>query len=378
MTIEIRVDPSIRAIPEASWDALDGIEDAPFLSWAWLDALETGCVGEGTAWAPHHLSFWEDGALIAAAPAYLKGNSEGEFVFDHGWAGAAARAGIPLLSKLLVAVPFTPANAHRLLVKDPADRPRLLPVLGEALRRLVHGEKLSSAHVLFLTEPEAKVLHGAGFCHRLGIQFHWQNRGYACFEDFLGRFSSKRRNQLRRERKDMSRQGISITTCGARYLRGHRRDVWLLCLDRGEVHLGPPLPEPGLLRRDVPRLPGKIEIILLAREGGRPIAGAFNLAGKRTLYGRYWGASEERPFLHFNVCFYHSIEECIARGLTKFEPGAGGSTRWCAASSRPSPTACITSRTRGWIARCGSTWSGRASAESRTRGWGRWPFDEPS
>jgi hypothetical protein len=325
MTIEIRVDPSIRAIPKASWDALDGLDDAPFLTWDWLDTLEsTGCVGEGTGWAAHHLSFWEDGALVAASPAYLKGNSEGEFVFDHGWANAAHRAGIPYYPKLLVAVPFTPANAHRLLVANAADRPRLLPVLGEALRRLVAGEKLSSAHVLFLPEPEAKVLTAAGFCHRLGIQFHWRNQGYATFDDFLARFSSKRRNQLKRERKEMDKLGISITT--------HREVATPEIIDAmygfyastvDKFTWGRHYLNRAFFEEICPKLPGKIEIVL-ARENGKPIAGAFNLAGKRTLYGRYWGAREERPFLHFNVCFYHSIDECITRGLERFEPGAGG------------------------------------------------------
>jgi predicted N-acyltransferase len=325
MSMEIRIDPSIRAIPEASWDALDGIEDAPFLRWAWLDALETtGCVGEGTGWAPHHLSFWEGGALVAAAPAYVKSNSEGEFVFDHGWAGAAHRAGIPYYPKLLVAVPFTPANAHRLLVSKPADRPRLLPVLAEALRRLVAAEKLSSAHVLFLTEPEAKVLTGSGLCHRLGIQFHWQNRGYGSFEDFLARFSSKRRNQIRRERKEMDKQGLTITTTRgaiapeivdtiyAFYASTVDKFTW------GRHYLNR-----QFFEEICGKLAGSVEVVL-ARDGARTIAGAFNLAGKRTLYGRYWGALEERPFLHFNVCFYHSIDACIARGLERFEPGAGG------------------------------------------------------
>src|SRR6185503_1617681 len=144
MTIEIRVNTSIRSVPEATWDALDGVADAPFLSWAWLDALErTGCVGVEPGWLPHHLTFWDGDRLLGAAPAYLKDNSDGEFVFDHGWAAAAARAGIPYYPKLVVAVPFTPATAPRLLAASAGDRPRLLPVLAEALRRLVLAEELS-------------------------------------------------------------------------------------------------------------------------------------------------------------------------------------------------------------------------------------------
>ena len=325
MTIEIRVEPEIRRVPEATWDALSGVSDAPFLSWAFLDTLEqTGCVGEEAGWLPHHLTFWEGGELIAAAPTYLKGNSDGEFVFDHGWAGAAARAGIAYYPKLVVAVPFTPANAPRLLTAKESDRPRLLPVLAEALRRIISAEKLSSAHVLFPTEAEAQGLAEAGLAHRYGIQFHWQNRGYATFDDFLARFSSKRRNQLKRERREVEKQGITITTARGAidpstvdvmytfYTTTVEKFAW------GRHYLNR-----AFFEEICARLRGRVEIVI-GSEGSRPIAGAFNLAGERTLYGRYWGAIEERPFLHFNVCFYHSIEECIARKLERFEPGAGG------------------------------------------------------
>jgi uncharacterized protein len=325
MTISIRVEPEIRRVPEATWDALSGSSDAPFLSWAFLDTLEqTGCVGEEAGWLPHHLTFWEDGELIAAAPTYLKGNSDGEFVFDHGWAAAAARAGIAYYPKLIVAVPFTPANAPRLLTAKENDRERLLPVLAEALRQIVAAEKLSSAHVLFPTEAEAKGLAEAGLAHRYGIQFHWQNRGYATFDDFLARFSSKRRNQLKRERREVERQGITMKTIRGAidpatvdvmytfYTTTVEKFSW------GRHYLNR-----AFFEEICARLRGRVEIVI-ASEGDRPIGGAFNLAGERTLYGRYWGAIEERPFLHFNVCFYHSIEECIARKLERFEPGAGG------------------------------------------------------
>jgi uncharacterized protein len=325
MPLEVRVHPSIRAIPEAQWDALDGVSAAPFLSHAWLDALEiTGCVGADTGWVPHHLSFWDGDRLVAAAPAYLKENSEGEFVFDWGWAGAAERAGIRYYPKLIVAVPFTPATGSRLLVADPAERASLLPVLAAVLRKLVAATKLSSAHVLFPTEPEATALTEAGLAHRYGLQFHWHNHGYATFDDYLGRFSSKRRNQIKRERKEMDKQGLALTTA-----RGHIAPAdldamygfYLTTVEKfswGRQYLNR-----AFFEEVCARLPGRIEIVL-AREGARVIGGAFNLLGADTLFGRYWGAVEERPFLHFNVCFYHSIEECIARGLKRFEPGAGG------------------------------------------------------
>ena len=325
MTIEIRLHPSIDLIPEATWDALDGVAEAPFLSWAFLDTLEkTGCVGADAGWLPHHLTIWENDRLIGAAPAYLKGNSEGEFVFDHGWAGAAERAGIAYYPKLIVAVPFTPASAARLLVADPKDRPRLMPVLAEALRRIVAAEKLSGAHVLFPTEAESTLLEAAGFAQRYGIQFQWKNEGYATFEDYLSRFSSKRRNQIRRERKEMGKQGISITTVRDRLspaLVDNVYDFYAATVDKfswGRHYLNR-----AFFEEIAARLPGKIEVVL-AREGDKLLAGAFNIAGARTLFGRYWGAFEERPFLHFNVCFYHSIEDCIVNKLERFEPGAGG------------------------------------------------------
>ena len=325
LPLEVRVHASIRELPEAAWDALEGVRGAPFLTHAWLSALETtGCVGEGTGWQPHHLSFWEGERLLGAAPAYLKENSEGEFVFDWAWASAAERARIPYYPKLIVAVPFTPATAARLLVADAADRPRLLVALAEVLRLLVAEEKLSSAHVLFPTEGEAVALEEGGLAHRVGVQFHWRNAGYQTFDDYLGRFSSKRRNQIRRERKEMGKAGIALTTERGRiapeiidvmygfYLATVEKFSW------GRQYLNR-----AFFEEICVKLAGKVEIVL-AREGGRILGGAFNLAGEEVLFGRYWGAVEERPFLHFNVCFYHSIDECIARGLTRFEPGAGG------------------------------------------------------
>jgi predicted N-acyltransferase len=323
--IELRVYPSIDLLPEAAWDALDGVRGVPFLSHAWLSTLEkTGCVGPRAGWVPHHLGFFRGERMVAAAPAYLKDNSEGEFVFDWAWASAAERARIPYYPKLVVAVPFTPATAARLLVADPADRPRLLPVLAEALRALVREEEISSAHVLFPTEDEAAGLAAAGLAERFGIQFQWRNAGYGSFDDFLSRFSSKRRNQIRRERREMEKQGLVLATARGRiapdaidamygfYLSTVEKFTW------GRQYLNR-----AFFEEVCDKLAGRVEIVL-AREGQRIVAGAFNLLGETALFGRYWGAAEERPFLHFNVCFYHSIDECIARGLSTFEPGAGG------------------------------------------------------
>jgi hypothetical protein len=327
MLIDLRVHHTIREIPEASWNALDGVLEAPFLSHAFLDTLEeTRCVGRGTGWIPYHMSFWSEGRLVAAAPAYLKDNSEGEFVFDHGWASAAHRIRLRYYPKLIVAVPFTPATAPRLLVATPDDRPRIIPALAEALRTIVDKGELSGAHVLFPTEREAEDLTEAGFAHRLGIQFHWHNEGFATFDDFLSKFSSKRRNQIKRERREMQSQGIELTTARGDELTPEVVDAmyefYTATVDKfywGRRYLNRPFFE-----AITSKLRGSIEVVL-AREGKKILAGAFNIAGPKALFGRYWGAREERPFLHFNVCYYHSIEQCILRGRTRFEAGAGGS-----------------------------------------------------
>ncbi|WP_437766911.1 GNAT family N-acetyltransferase [Sorangium sp. So ce281] len=332
MELEAHVHDTIRDIPESEWDALDGVSEAPFLTWAWFDALErTGCVGEAAGWLPHHITLRAEGALLAAAPAYLKDNSEGEFVFDHGWASASHQIGAPYYPKLVVAVPFTPATTPRLLVRRPEDRPALLPVLAETLRKLVARSRISSAHVLFPTEDEAAALSDAAMAHRCGVQFQFENEGYRTLDDFLARFNAKRRHQIRREMRESTRQGLSIDTLrGAEitpeivdamfgfYVSTVEKFAW------GRQYLNRAFFEEIAARLRGGGAQGGVEIVL-AREGKRPIAGALNLAGPTTLYGRYWGASEERPFLHFNVCYYHPVEDCIARGLRRFEPGAGGS-----------------------------------------------------
>lgn len=326
-SIEVQVCSEIRAVEKERWNALDGVAEAPFLSWEFLDTMErTGCTVESAGWTPAHLAFYEGGELIGAAPAYLKDNSEGEFVFDYAWADALRRAGGRYYPKLLIAAPFTPATARRVLVKRPEERPRLTAALAEAARAIVSRLDLSSAHVLFPTEEEAELLEQHGLARRFGVQFQWHNRGYKTWDDFLASFDSKRRAMIRRERREMQKQNITIETCRGRditpevvdrmyafYLSTVQKFFW------GRQYLNR-----AFFEEIVTALPGKIEIVV-ARHGKKIIAGAFNIAGPRVLFGRYWGCSEDRPFLHFNVCYYHSVEEAIVRGLDRFEPGAGGS-----------------------------------------------------
>lgn len=325
--LEVRSHERISKVPRALWDALPATREAPFLSWSFLESLETtGCVGGDTGWLPHHLTVWRAGKLVAAAPAYVKLHSDGEFVFDHGWAEGAMRAGLAYYPKLVVAVPFTPAVAPRLLVAEGQEQGLAALVLAEALKKLIQRNGLSSAHVLFPLDTEARALARAGLAHRLGLQFQWHNQGYASFDEFLARFSSKRRGMIKRERRAMAESGITLETLRGREITPElvdfAFDFYRATVDKfvwGRQYL-----TRGFFEELVSRIGDAVELVV-ARDGQRRIAGALNFAGPKVLYGRYWGALEERPFLHFNVCYYHSIEDAIARGIERFEPGAGGS-----------------------------------------------------
>jgi uncharacterized protein len=325
--IEMRVHESMEDIPRAEWDRLVGEDEPPFLAFAFLHALEqAGCVSSNRGWLPSHLTFWENERLVAAAPAYLKGHSEGEFVFDYGWADFAHRLKIRYYPKLILAVPFTPATGPRVLVAEKAERERMISAAAEGLCRLVEAEALSSAHVLFLPSAQAELFQRAGYAERWGIQYHWRNQGYGSFEDFLSTFASKKRNQIRRERREMDRQGIRIVTLRRGEITSEALEAmckfYELTVDKfrwGRRYLNR-----KFFFDLCDRMKDNVEIVLAYDGAGRPIAGAFNLAGGDALYGRYWGAIEDRPFLHFNVCYYHSIEQCIARKVARFEPGAGG------------------------------------------------------
>jgi uncharacterized protein len=317
----------IRSIPKAAWDALLSPADTPFVRHDWLASLEeAGCVRAEAGWMPYHLTARRGEQLVAAAPLYVKGTMEGEFVFDHAWAQYAARIGVKYYPKVIVAVPFTPATGRRLLVAPGEDRPKRSALLLRALPALVERLGVSSAHVLFANDEDRASLEKAGYAVRAGVQYHWRNRGYATYDDFLATFNSKRRHQLKRERREVEQSGIVTTSySGAAitdevlsamvgfYIAGVERHFpW------GRQYLNEQFF--SLVRE---RMPESLDIVL-AREGGRPIAGTFNVQGGGKLYGRYWGASDHRPFLHFHVCYYHAIEQCILRKLDAFEPGAGG------------------------------------------------------
>jgi predicted N-acyltransferase len=324
--VEVRVHARFADV-EPLYDELEPHSEWPFLRKQWLSALEdTGCVSEERGWIPHHLTLHEDGALLGYAPAYVKLNSEGEFVFDHSWAAAAHRARIPYYPKLVVAVPFTPANGPKLLVARGASRERALSVLAAALEAVCERQSWSGAHALFVPKDDAAVLERAGFTARTGVQFHFTNPGYASFEDFLRTLPSKRRTQLRRERRAPDEQGLRIDTLTGSELRpelaDHAYRFYRSTVDKflwGRRYL-----ERAFFEQVFSTMPDGIELVLARDASHRPVAGAFNLRGPTTLYGRYWGADVELPFLHFNVCFYRGIERCIAERIGRFEPGAGG------------------------------------------------------
>jgi hypothetical protein len=319
----------MRDLGEAAHAAVSAPGDSPFTSFAWLDTLErTGCVAPERGWMPCHLSLHEQGEIVAFAPCYLKGNSEGEFVFDHAWARfAEGSLGISYFPKLVAAVPFTPASGTRLLVKPSVPRERLLPAFAEGLRRVARELSASSAHVLFPTSDEVTGLCEAGMARRAGVQFQWHNAGHASFEQFLERFNSKRRNQIHRERREVHAQGIEIEVLTGGDLSAELADFvhrfYRSTVDK--YFWGRPYLNREFFEEILVKLRDRIMLVVARdKSSGERLAGAFNVIGERALYGRYWGALADRNFLHFEVCFYSGIEQAILRGLDRFEPGAGG------------------------------------------------------
>ncbi|MAI77371.1 MAG: GNAT family N-acetyltransferase [Deltaproteobacteria bacterium] len=315
----------ISSIPADEWNHLVG-DESPFLEWEWLASLEeAGTLSARTGWEPRPLVVREEGQLVAACPLYLKQHSEGEFVFDWGWAQAAENAGISYYPKMLVGVPFTPVTGGRMLVAPDADRALWLQHLGQCLRETCVGNQLSGVHVNFCREDEIEALNSLGFLTRFGLQYHWSNNDYSSFEDYLQQFRSKRRNQIRRERRELERQGVVVETfVGASipdslfapmyqfYLATIKHNPW------GRQYLNFPFFE---LLRDCFR---ERLVFIVARRGDEFIGGTFNVTKGDTLYGRYWGATEPLRYLHFNVCYYAAVEYCIEAGIARFEPGAGG------------------------------------------------------
>jgi predicted N-acyltransferase len=322
---EIELADGVRSLPREEWNALVG-DGSPFLEWDWLATLEeSGAVGAETGWLSRPLVAREDGRLVAACPLYLKGHSEGEFVFDHAWADAASRARIRYYPKLLAGVPFTPVTGARFLAASGSDRAREVRRLADALRELCLANDLSGVHVNFCRADEQRLLAEAGWLPRIGVQYHWTRRGWTSFADYLDGLRHKRRNQVRRELRSVAEAGISIEVRSGDAIP----DAWFEPMWRfyrhtidhnpwGRLYLNARFFE--LVRE---RFRDRL-CFAAALRAGVPIAGAFNVEKGDALYGRYWGASESVRHLHFAVCYYAGIDHCLRRELDRFEPGAGG------------------------------------------------------
>ena len=328
-----RMADGIGAFDAAEWDACAG-DDNPFVSYAFLSALEdSGSAVAHAGWQAIPIAIdGTDGAPAAILPAYAKSHSQGEYVFDQGWADAWERAGRSYYPKLQIAVPFSPVPGPRLLLRDPM----LAPALIAAAEEVVQQNDLSSAHATFVEGAQLHHFEAAGWLIRADRQFHWFNRDYADFDAFLGALTSRKRKQIRKERA-AAREGLDfLHLTGAEIEERHWDAFWHFYQDTGSRKWG----RPYLTRRFFSLLGqrlGEKVILMLALKHGEPIAGALNLVGRDTLYGRYWGCTEEVPFLHFELCYYQAIDAAIARGLSKVEAGAQGEHK-LARGYLPTPT----------------------------------------
>jgi uncharacterized protein len=331
--VRAKVVSRVGDVVAADWDACAG-QTNPFVSHAFLSAMEeSGSAVADAGWrAVHIVVDGADGKPAAIAPAYLKSHSQGEYVFDHAWADAYARAGGRYYPKLQIASPFSPVPGPRLLLRDAEAGPALLTAIESAVGQW----GLSSAHATFVEPGQIPTFEAAGWLIRVGEQFHWQNDGYTCFDDFLGALASRKRKAIRKER-EAAVVGLDIEhLSGVDISEAHWDIFWRFYQDTGARKWGTPY----LTRRAFSLLSERMGdklLLILAKADGRYIAGALNLVGSDTLYGRYWGCNEDRPFLHFELCYYQAIDAAIARGLKTVEAGAQGAHK-LARGYLPTPT----------------------------------------
>ena len=317
--------PSVHALARDEWNTLAG-DSFPFLRHEFLAALEdSGSVGGASGWETHHLVLRAGARVLALMPCYLKTHSYGEYVFDWAWADAYQRNGLDYYPKLLSAVPFTPATGPRLLVAPDIQTQSLIPTIVGSLRAEMGRRCASSWHLLFPESVLADAFAAQGCEQRSGVQFHWINRGYRNFEDFLARLVSRKRKSLRRERREVREQGLEIEA-----LRGTdiSRALWDRFYLFYQTTYARRSGHGGYLRREFfhrlgATMPDRL-LLVIARHGGEPVAGGLNIIGHDTLYGRYWGCTEEFTHLHFETCYYQGIDFCIREGLRRFDAGAQG------------------------------------------------------
>ncbi|MBR0673864.1 GNAT family N-acetyltransferase [Neoroseomonas soli] len=322
--LSLSLHPRIAEIGAAEWDACAGREN-PFVSHAFLSALEdSGSAVPERGWLPQHAALRDEaGRLVACAPCYAKSHSQGEYVFDHGWADALERAGGRYYPKLQVAVPFSPVPGPRLLLRPDAGVPAA--ALAQGLVQACRAVGASSVHVTFCTEQEWNALGDAGWLRRLGTQFHWSNPGYGCFDDFLDALASRKRKAVRRERREVQEAGLTLRCLrGAEITARHWGAFHRFYRSTTDRKWGR---SAYLTKRFWPMLGerlGDAVVLMLAERDGEPVAGALNLVGRDAIYGRNWGAMVDVPFLHFELCYYMAMDFAIAHGIGRVEAGAQG------------------------------------------------------
>jgi len=333
MSYTIKAVSSIGEIGATAWNACAnpadrGLAYDPFISYAFLEALETSeSAVAGTGWAPYHLVLEnEDQAgVLGVVPMYLKNHSSGEYVFDYGWADAFERAGGRYYPKLQISVPFTPATGRRLLIGVGDDQLQLENYLLGGVMQLAEKMAVSSVHITFAEKAQWDHMGELGFLQRTHKQFHWQNDGYQTFDDFLSALSSKKRKNIRRERRDALANGIVIEMLtGTDIQEQHWDAFYRFYTDTGQRKWGTPYLTRQFFSTIGETMPDDILLVMCKREG-EYVAGAINFIGSECLFGRNWGCIEDHPFLHFEVCYYRAIEFAIERGLRRVEAGAQGS-----------------------------------------------------
>ncbi|MEM8698476.1 MAG: GNAT family N-acetyltransferase [Pseudomonadota bacterium] len=334
LPLEIEILSDLSDIPAAEWDACaapeasdGGLAIDPFTSHAFLTTLESsGSAIAKTGWAPHHLVARFGGQVLGAMPLYLKGHSQGEYVFDYAWADAWHRAGGDYYPKLQAAVPFTPATGRRLLARTDAALPAdtIRAGLIEGAIALCDRHELSSLHLTFCTDEEWNFGGELGLLQRTDQQFHWENAEYNSFDDFLDALASRKRKTLRKERLKAVENGISIHwLTGSDIQDEHWEAFWRFYQDTGLRKWGRPYLTRAFFDQISDAMGDRI-LLILCQRNGRWIAGALNFIGRETLFGRYWGASEDHPCLHFETCYYQAIDYAIQHGLKRVEAGAQG------------------------------------------------------
>ena len=331
--LSFRAERSFKAITPESWSRLAGASRSgtllpfnPFVSHAYLSALEeSGSATDRTGWLGNHLLLeTADGTLIGAVPGYLKNHSQGEYVFDHGWADAFERAGGSYYPKLQCSVPFTPATGPRLMVADDQDRASIQPALAESLKEVTRQLGISSAHITFLPKDEVAVFETDGYLHRTDQQFHFINEGYANHDAFLETLASRKRKALKKERRAALENGITIDwLTGSDLTEAIWDQFFAFYMDTGSRKWGRPYLTRKFYSLIGERMADDI-LLVMAKRQGRYIAGAINFIGGDALYGRHWGCIEEHPFLHFEVCYHQAIDFALAKGLHRVEAGAQG------------------------------------------------------